>query len=105
MYFGDGDDGYDDREELQDDDDNDDTEELQDEAPSSVPAADITDKNLRVDMASLEQAHENLWQQVQPAGGVATLRTCGDGACSVHAVLGTPNDFRELYYMPMLEVG
>ena len=113
MYFWEGDEGYDPREELQyddddddteegeeiqDDDDNEDTEKLQDEASSSVYAVDINDENLRVDMASVEQAHENLRQQVQPAGGVATLRTCGDGACSVHAVLGTPNDFRELYY-------
>ena len=92
------DDAAEEGEETQDDDDNEDTEKLQDEASSSVYAVDINDENLRVDMASLEQAHENLRQQVQAAGEVATLRTCGDGACSVHAVLGTPNDFRELYY-------
>ncbi len=86
-------------EEFWDSDDGcDDIAELLDEAPSSVPTAHISGKNLCVDMASLEQAHENLRQQVQAAGGVATLRTCGDGACSVHAVLGTPNDFRELYH-------
>ena len=92
------DDAAEEGEETQDDDDNEDTEKLQDEASSSVYAVDINDENLRVDMASVEQAHENLRQQVQPAGGVATLRTCGDGACSVHAVLGTPDVFGELYH-------
>ena len=92
------DDAAEEGEETQDDDDNEDTEKLQDEASSSVYAVDINDENLRVDMASLDEAHENLRQQVQAAGEVATLRTCGDGACSVHAVLGTPNDFRELYH-------
>ena len=57
----------------------------------------VRTRGLRVDPASLIAVRDPFWSSVV-LDDVAALRTNGNGACSVHAVLGTPAAGRELLH-------